>query len=112
MTTIVEAIKKSEAFYEKFRKAYKTIPPFYRELGDEAALAYFRRISSKRSTAHWHSDFGGTRFWFWRIWEDEGGHLFDSKTQVPVCIPLWQKRGIARHVLRFYSFNKPKEATK
>lgn len=112
MTTIVEAIKKSEVFYKKFRKAYKTIPPFYRGLGNEAAIAYFRRITSKRSTAHWHLDFGGIRFWFWRIWEDEGGRTFDSKPHVAALLPLWQKRGVARYNLRFCSFNKPKEATK
>ena len=72
MAAIVDSIKKSEAFYKKFRKVYKTIPPFYRALGNEAAIAYFRRIVSKRSTAHWHLDYGGVRFWFWRIWEDEG----------------------------------------
>ena len=33
MTAIDEAIKKSETFYKKFRKAYKTIPPFYRDPG-------------------------------------------------------------------------------
>jgi hypothetical protein len=112
MTSIDEAIKKSEDFYKKFRKAYKTIPPFYRGLGKEAALAYFRRVLSKRSTAHWHLDYNGVRYWFWRIWEDEGGSKFDSKTHVAALLPWWQKRGIARYNLWFYSFNKPKEATK
>lgn len=112
MTSIDETIKKSETFYKKFRKAYKTIPPFYRGLGKEAAIEYFRRVASKRSTAHWHLDYKGVRYWFWRIWEDGGGCKFDSKTHVVALLPWWQKRGIARYNLWYHSFNKPKEATK
>lgn len=112
MANIDETIKKSETFYKKFRKAYKTIPPFYRGLGKEAAIGYFRRVASKRSTAHWHLDYKGVRYWFWRIWEDPGIAKFDSKEHVTTLLPWWEKRGVARYHLWFFSFNKPKEATK
>ena len=111
MTTIDEAIKKSEIFYKKFRKAYKTIPPFYRGLGKEAALAYFRRVTDKGSTAHWHLDYKGVRYWFWRIWGDPGIATFYSKERVTTMLPLWEERGVAPCNLRFYSFNKPKGAS-
>lgn len=93
------------------KKAIK-IPAFYKALSKEACNAYLRRIVCKRSTAHWHLDFGGIRFWFWRIWEDEGGRQFDSKTHVAALLPWWQKKGIALGHLLYHSFNKPKEATK
>lgn len=110
MTYIDEAIKKSDSFYKKFRKDYKTIPPFYQGLGKEAAIAYFRRVTSKRSTAHWHLDYKGVRYWFWRIWEAPGINKFDSKERVTMMLPWWEKHGNARYNLRFYSFNKPKES--
>lgn len=112
MTSIDETIKKSETFYKKFRKEYKTIPPFYRGLGKKAAIEYFRRVAGKRSTAHWHLDYKGVRYWFWCIWEDPGIAKFDSKEHITTLLPWWEKRGVVRYHLWFFSFNKPKEATK
>ena len=92
------------------KKAIK-IPAFYKALGKEACNAYLRRIEHKRSTAHWHLDFGGIRFWFWRIWEDESGRKFDSKLRVAAFLRLGKEdNNISRHNLWYHSFNKPEEA--
>lgn len=92
------------------KKAIKT-PAFYKALGKEACDAYLRRVERKRSTAHWHLDYDGIRFWFWRIWEDESGRTFDSRIRVAALIRLGQQAGVTvRHNLWYHSFNKPVKA--